>query len=164
MIEGFLEVKKDMWSFFPSAETSQVWTISTSAWMVEEPLNPPNWQRSRLSEIISNIHPPTMPFNSLESPAMRDIGLRSSLMKRGKLALSMGTMLSDFQRSGSNPSRVVVLKIWHIDGAKTWGRLRRSQLGMLSGSITLLVFVVSNSLQRCHSRLCFTRAQNEQVD
>ena len=84
-----------------------------SAWVVDEPLSPPYWLESSLLNIRSSIHPPTIRSSDFDKTAVNEMGVRSLLITRGRLAFAIGITLADFQIVGMIPSRMDALNIVH---------------------------------------------------
>ena len=80
-----------------------MWTISISAWVVDEPLSPPYWLESSLLFMRSSIHPPTIRSSDFDKTAVNELGLKSLFITRRVSDFGIGMTLADFQTVGTKP-------------------------------------------------------------
>ena len=86
--------------------------------MVEVPLRQPNWLGSMMCSTSSISHSTTKSSKTLETIAVREIGLKSPLPVMG-VTLGTGVRLESFHAVGNVPDAIEVLNISVIGSASS---------------------------------------------
>ena len=113
--------------------------------MVEDPLRQPNWLKSMRCTTSSISHSTTKSSRTLETIAVREIGLKSSLPVMG-VTLGTGVTLESFHAVGKEPDAIEVLNIRVIGSASSAAYSFQIRVGIPSGPGALKALMASSFL------------------
>ena len=121
--------------------------------MVEVPLRQPNWLGSMMSLTSSISHSTTKSSRTLDTTAVKAIGLKSPLPAMG-VTLGTGVVLESFHAVGKVPADKEVLNITVMGSANSGAYSFQMRVGIASGPEALKGLMASSFLHTL--RVCIT--------